>query len=250
MKNGIECDTSVFLNVNESISPSRVITSLVCKGSQTAFEGNNYSQGIYFFEKQNPLGCDSVITLLVIDPGVVEIKYNVLVCLKGMFEFRGEYYGEGEYKIEIKHDNDCDTTYYLSVVQNSGKLINLSATICKDEFYTFLGQAYKVGEYYDNNCDTTYHLTITEKVCPTIKGINETTLISPNGDGINDVLRLNEDEIIDNSEIWIFNRWGNNIYHKINYTNDWNADGYPAGIYYYVFKLGEQTIKKTLTVNK
>ncbi|MBL0120801.1 MAG: gliding motility-associated C-terminal domain-containing protein [Saprospiraceae bacterium] len=38
--------------------------------------------------------------------------------------------------------------------------------------------------------------------------INVTNIITPNNDGFNDVLRFNSQQIIKESELWIYNRWG------------------------------------------
>jgi len=81
-----------------------------------------------------------------------------------------------------------------------------------------------------------------------IPDIVQTTIFTPNGDGNNDLLQFNNQEIIEDSELSVFNRWGDRIYHKENYTNDWGAQGSPDGVYFYVLKVGEQVIKKTLTV--
>ena len=68
-------------------------------------------------------------------------------------------------------------------------------------------------------------------------------VITPNGDGINDILVLpefEEDELIPDSYIRIFNRWGQLVYQTDNYSNNWRGhlDGdtskpLPEGIYYY-----------------
>ncbi|MDF0693137.1 gliding motility-associated C-terminal domain-containing protein [Aquirufa ecclesiirivi] len=68
--------------------------------------------------------------------------------------------------------------------------------------------------------------------------------ITPNGDGKNDKLVI--DGILGlKNKLSIFNRWGNIVFEKENYTNDWGgeyltsestSDGklLPDGIYYYV----------------
>jgi len=71
---------------------------------------------------------------------------------------------------------------------------------------------------------------------------------TPDNGGSNNVLRFSDDEVIDNSELWIYNRWGDEIYHKKNYTNDWDGGGYPGGVYFYALKIGDTVIKKTLTI--
>lgn len=67
--------------------------------------------------------------------------------------------------------------------------------------------------------------------------------ISPNGDGLNDVLDaefLNDRSGIEKIEI--FSRYGVKVYEKANYVNEWfgqtdDGDELPTGTYYYVIKL-------------
>ncbi len=75
-------------------------------------------------------------------------------------------------------------------------------------------------------------------------------VFTPNGDGINDLLIIPGIDDFDN-EIYIYNRWGNEIFHVVNYRNDVNAwdgraqnkvkiggDGpLPVGTYFYILKL-------------
>ena len=68
--------------------------------------------------------------------------------------------------------------------------------------------------------------------------------------GYNDVLKFNDDEIIEDSRLTILNRWGNKVFEKTNYTNDWNASDVPAGIYFYILEIGDRTFSISLTVVK
>jgi gliding motility-associated-like protein len=95
-------------------------------------------------------------------------------------------------------------------------------------------------------CDTTT-IFISDDYLP---NIHPTNVISPDGDGSNDVLRFNEDGEISDSELTIFNRWGDIIYRKKEYTNDWDASGYPGGVYFYVLKVKNVVLKNTLTIIK
>jgi len=80
--------------------------------------------------------------------------------------------------------------------------------------------------------------------------INVTNIITPNNDGLNDVLRFNSQQIIKESELWIYNRWGSRIYHTKDYKNDWSGERFPGGTYYYVLKINDATYKSALTVDK
>lgn len=48
--------------------------------------------------------------------------------------------------------------------------------------------------------------------------------ITPNGDGINDVWFIENIDRYPNAKIWVYGRWGNEVFHSTgNYRNQWNA---------------------------
>ncbi|MBN9297073.1 MAG: DUF11 domain-containing protein [Filimonas sp.] len=61
--------------------------------------------------------------------------------------------------------------------------------------------------------------------------------ITPNGDGKNDQFIIGGLTKYPGSELSIYNRWQNQVYHSYDYKNDWNATGLNAGTYYYLLKL-------------
>ena len=71
-------------------------------------------------------------------------------------------------------------------------------------------------------------------------------VITPNGDGLNDVFEVGGLNLYRNSEIEIFDRWGNRVFESKDYTNDWDGDDLPEGTYYYVLRVDDpnQTVHK------
>ena len=76
---------------------------------------------------------------------------------------------------------------------------------------------------------------------------------SPNGDGYNDRFVILGIEHYADNELMVFNRQGITVYHRANYQNDWDGtpeEGrvlggvLPEGTYYYIFKYGENGIRK------
>lgn len=57
-------------------------------------------------------------------------------------------------------------------------------------------------------------------------------VITANGDGVNDVFKVNGLDHFPNSELSVFNRWGKKVYTSTNYKNDWKPDD-NAGTYFY-----------------
>ncbi|QFZ53650.1 T9SS type B sorting domain-containing protein [Oceanihabitans sp. IOP_32] len=75
-------------------------------------------------------------------------------------------------------------------------------------------------------------------------------LFSPNGDGNNDTFIINCIENYPNNTLEVYNRWGNLVYRKTGYNNDWDgtsngrsviraSEKLPVGTYYYVLDLGD-----------
>jgi gliding motility-associated-like protein len=56
-------------------------------------------------------------------------------------------------------------------------------------------------------------------------------IITPNGDNFNDYFVVNSDQY--GGKLEIFNRWGRKVQDYGKYTNNWNGEGQPDGVYYY-----------------
>jgi len=59
-------------------------------------------------------------------------------------------------------------------------------------------------------------------------------VITPNQDGDNDSFEINGLGNFESNEIVIFNRYGDHVFEKKDYQNDWDARGQVAGTYYYI----------------
>ena len=76
-------------------------------------------------------------------------------------------------------------------------------------------------------------------------------LVTPNGDGENDVLVIPETDLSPNNTIQIFNRYGLKVFEMNNYTNEFNGfattnnfviakdKGLPMGVYFYILSLDD-----------
>jgi len=104
-------------------------------------------------------------------------------------------------------------------------------------------------EVCDSSCSEC-HTAILSIVNEDLADLTLTNVISPNDDGSNDILRFNNEPLLPDSKLTIFNRWGDAVFTAENYENDWSADGLPGGVYFYVLEVYGLTIKRTLTVFK
>jgi len=87
---------------------------------------------------------------------------------------------------------------------------------------------------YNQHCEASDEITVKFKDC--VGGLFIPNIITPNGDGKNDMFfihGLTEDDW----ELVMYNRWGKEIYRKKNYKNDWAPQ--PAnttGMFYYLLQ--------------
>ncbi|WP_165784640.1 T9SS type B sorting domain-containing protein [Solitalea longa] len=81
-------------------------------------------------------------------------------------------------------------------------------------------------------------------------GIDEASvpnMITPNGDGKNDVFKVPNIASFPANELTIMDRWGNRVFTIKGYQNDWSGEGLPEGTYFYVLKI---TVGNKLKVYK
>jgi gliding motility-associated-like protein len=70
-------------------------------------------------------------------------------------------------------------------------------------------------------------------------------VITPNGDGKNERFIIGGLEKYPGSAIYIFNRWGGQVYQSKDYRNDWDGSGLNESTYYYILEVKKESgIKK------
>ncbi|MCC5943404.1 MAG: gliding motility-associated C-terminal domain-containing protein [Bernardetiaceae bacterium] len=79
--------------------------------------------------------------------------------------------------------------------------------------------------------------------------------ITPDGNGLNEFFHIEGIERYPNTEVLVFNRWGQQVYRSNNYQNDWggtapNGQLLPEGTYFYIlrFESTSQVIKGSLEI--
>ncbi|MEZ4949339.1 MAG: gliding motility-associated C-terminal domain-containing protein [Saprospiraceae bacterium] len=69
---------------------------------------------------------------------------------------------------------------------------------------------------------------------------------SPNGDGVNETLKIDGLEEFPDHKLTVFNRWGIKVYEAQNYQNDWNGtwkgEGLPDGTYFFLLDDGNGNV--------
>jgi gliding motility-associated-like protein len=83
--------------------------------------------------------------------------------------------------------------------------------------------------------------------------VKPTNIFTPNGDGINDLLRFDLLELYTGNKLQVFNRWGKIMFESNDYQNDWDGGDLKDGTYFYILDIddpsGKQDIfKGTITI--
>lgn len=84
----------------------------------------------------------------------------------------------------------------------------------------------------------------TEATLPAIDVIlhqDAPNIITPNGDGLNDVFVVS---LTCPQRLQIFSRWGTKVYESAAYQNDWNGGQQPNGTYYYYLHMTDGSTRK------
>ncbi len=191
----------------------------------------------------------TIIVGNISQPSIIEAS----VCNDQLpYLWNGQAYDStGDYTQHFINSTGCDSTVTLHLtIANNTPPSKVEATVCNDQLpYLWNGQAYNsTGEYTDHftnsaGCDSiiTLHLFVEppgsgecycELVIPNV--------ITPNGDGINDLWKISHTTCILKTAVYIYNRYGSLIYHADDYQNNWNGTfksaACPDGTYYYVIK--------------
>jgi gliding motility-associated-like protein len=164
--------------------------------------------------------------------------------------------------------NVCGTVYdtvRVTVFQMPSISIGSNATLCDYETRTLalngtynsttwyesqspssMGNIVSSATQYTTNQTGIYFVVATNGFCSDTASIILTfvpceitapNIITPNGDGFNDVLKFTNLEYYSNSNLVVYNRWGRVVYRSESYNNDWNGGGFADGIYYYILNL-------------
>jgi gliding motility-associated-like protein len=173
------------------------------------------------------------------------------------------YIATGVYTDYFRLPTTCDSLSTLNLTVNPVNKIVLNDSI-------YLGRTGydKYGFYYpiQNNVGLLQdsHLFRNQFGCDSLVMLNLSVLstdivvpegFSPNGDGINDYLKIKNIELYPDNHLLIFNRWGNKLYEGKPYMNEWDGRNYeggnlgtdelPVGTYFYILDLGDgSSVKK------
>ncbi|MDO5981522.1 gliding motility-associated C-terminal domain-containing protein [Flavivirga spongiicola] len=195
----------------------------------------------YTIEVENT-GNVTITNITLVDT-FTDINGNPLILTEGPV-FDDADLGSVEGTLLVGEIATYTATFEISQLAiNAGGLINSAEVSGITPSFETISDVSDDGDDVDGNTED--DPTETELGCLIV--INE---FSPNGDGVNEFLVINCITNYPNNRLEIYNRWGNIVYKKNNYDNDFDGtsngrstingtEKLPVGTYYYVLDLGD-----------
>jgi gliding motility-associated-like protein len=148
-------------------------------------------------------------------------------------------------KISFENGSDCEGRLYTKLKNNSsGGNIIYNWFFGDGNFYK--GPDGNVQHEYKDPGTYTVYLNLKSNGCSfkdtatfTLEKVFLPNLVTPNGDGHNDVY-----EIKGNGDNWtfeVYNRWGKALYKNSNYHNEWTGEELSDGVYYFLITSPNET---------
>lgn len=279
------CDSVVNLTLQVMTDTTVLLNAKICDGETITIGAQAFNNaGSFLIPLQRQSGCDSIIKLnLTVLPTSTSSK-RIVFCNIDSFEYRGKFY-QLPLKISdtVLAQNGCDSILKIDIGSKfvkAGIAIDTSNSPTVQFFSTstnanfwkwnFGDSKSSIVENTSNNFPKS-HNWIVYKVCLIVSdstGCSDTLClnipmkpgdlfsipegISPNGDGINDVLEISGLWEYPNAKWTIFNIWGQVLF-KSNTTENYKWDGFardatgitnknallPEGVYYIIFDFND-----------
>jgi gliding motility-associated-like protein len=246
------CDSIVNLNLIVGHKYNDTILADICLGeAYNDFGFNETQEGFYTHPFLSQYGCDSIVnlSLLVHNPYFDTIIDTI--CQGDIYEYGFDADSTGTYIQNLQTTFGCDSILVLHLQVNPVYHDTIKADIYKGNVYNQHGFNEKETGVYTRElktylgCDSIIYLDLQ------VDNVLFSNVVTPNGDGINDVFKLNnlvEQDAFPENELIIFNRQGKMIYQKKNIkidTDFWDPEQTktPNGTYFFRF-IGTRYDKK------
>ncbi len=185
----------------------------------------------------------------------------------------------GNYSVTVTDANGCSNIASIPVMVNPLPVVSISAsntnlhnggsvTLIANgaNYYTWNTGANAISITTDsigiyivngtdlNGCSASANITIVGENNTDTLSVSG-SILTPNGDGFNDELIINDIAAYQNCELNVFNMWNERVYSKrVDKNNAWkgtnnNGDALGAGPYYYIIKCdGKQMLKGNINI--
>jgi gliding motility-associated-like protein len=194
-------------------------------------ELSNIGGGTYMLTITDANNCTNTQTITINEPSVLSGSVNSPLTQYG-FNESGPAASDGSVTTSI-NGGTAPYVYSWSNGANTADLTNVPAG------------SYTLTVTDQHGCKFAESITLTAPLV-----LEMPSGISPNGDGLNDNFIVHGLELYPSNNLKIFNRWGNSVYEKDNYTQNWagksnSGADLPDGTYFVILKINNSDITLT-----
>ena len=253
----IFCDT-IFIGQTDTLflDTSQLPGNIVSLQSFCPGEGGTE---VEFFEDFGILGIEYTGLALGQDSACIEFCDDLGFCDTTYMCISVVEYGELPMLVDDKDSVDLGLPMVVNVKQNDIIFGGIDTMYILEQ--PFYGTAmlnldgsitYNAGDIYCERVDSFSYVVCNPNGCDTAIvciflnciDIVIFNAVSPNGDQVNDVFYIVGITDYPNSDLKIYNRWGNKVYETVGYNNDWNGTfngkrEVPDGTYFYILELND-----------
>ena len=165
---------------------------------------SNQPAGVYTINVTDGAGCPASATVTIVEPSALTL--DVEVSIHGLFNISVPNGNDGA--IEVTVLGGTPQYVYTWTPEGTGQNTNGVSGLSAG--------TYTVSVLDANGCAADTTITITAP-----KDLKLFTALSPNGDGFNDFYVIDGVTFCKGNVFKVYNRWGNLVYSKTNYANEW-----------------------------
>jgi gliding motility-associated-like protein len=202
--------------------------SYLWSNGSTQEDIDSLDQGIYYVTITDAQGCSRTDTVDVTQPDSIALTITSPVYAYG---HNISFYQGTDGTIDVTvAGGTAPYSYLWSTGQNTGDITNLGA-----------GQ-YSLIVTDNHGCSAAGMIELTEPF-----DLAMPTGITPNDDGNNDYFVVHGIEAYPHNNLTIYNRWGNVVYKKESYQNEWrgttvSGEELPEGTYFAILEINDKEI--------
>lgn len=168
--NTFGCDSIITLNLEEGDFQQRLEFGTICPGEiYEAYGQSLTTPGDHEILIENPIGCDTLVTLSLIETSPPTAALTVGVCPGELYEG----FDIGIHELVVENPAGCDTIFTLTVQETQQPTLNLAANICEGDIYTEYGLSEEDSGMFEvvlpalDGCDTMLTIDLTVEEIPT-----------------------------------------------------------------------------------
>jgi len=249
--------TQLFAQCNLGVGIDSNPIGNVCKDVSVVYTaqptGNPINPKYIWVIGGDTIGTDSTITLKDFTTVNLQVYMSSSSCSVPDTFFTNSIYHQvpsytADYKVLITECNQTKADVQINDVLGvfatppyTYNLITGEGSLGQREIYLDLPVAtYPLYIEDAQGCGDTIEVDMSVVRCPPPSPLE---VITPNGDGYNDAWIIANIEYYPNNEVFVFDRWGQRVYHKKGYDNvtGWDvkylAVDLPVSTYYYILKV-------------